>query len=151
MLKVMIVDDEAIVRIGLKSMIDWESHGFQLVGEANDGQRALDLFQKNKPDLVITDLKMPVMDGLQLMRHLNELDARCRVIVLSSYDEFSLVKEAMKLGAADYLLKLEMEPDQLVEVLSGFKSEILQEREEKTQQAQIDEEFQINLSALRRV
>lgn len=53
MLKVMIVDDEAIVRIGLKSMIDWERHGFQLVGEANDGQRALDLFRENKPDLVI--------------------------------------------------------------------------------------------------
>lgn len=151
MLKVMIVDDEAIVRIGLKSMIDWESHGFQLIGEANDGQRALDLFRNSKPDLVITDLKMPVMDGLQLMRELNELDAKCRVIVLSSYDDFSLVKEAMKLGAADYLLKLEMEPDQLVEVLTVFKNEILQEREEKTQQAQIDEEFHTNLSTLRRV
>ncbi|NLY91957.1 MAG: response regulator [Firmicutes bacterium] len=98
MVKVMIVDDEALVRIGLKSMVDWEIHGFQLVGEANNGQRALDLFRESKPDLVITDLKMPVMDGLELIRHLKELDAKCRIIVLSSYDDFVLVKEAMKLG-----------------------------------------------------
>jgi two-component system response regulator YesN len=151
MVKVMIVDDEAIVRIGLKSMIDWENHGFQLVGEANDGQKALDLFRKSKPDLVITDLKMPVMDGLELIRRLNELNAKCRVVVLSSYDDYALVREAMKLGAVDYLLKLEMEPDQLLEVLASFKEEILQERAERRQQAQIDEEIQTNISTLRRV
>lgn len=151
MVKVLIVDDEAIVRIGLKSMIDWESHGFQLIGEANDGRRALEIFRQNQPEIVITDLKMPVMDGLQLIRRLKELSAHCRVIVLSSYDDFSLVKEAMKLGAVDYLLKLEMEPDQLLEALVGFREAILQERAEQTEQAQIDQELQTNISVLRRV
>ena len=91
-------------------MIDWHAHGFALVGEAGDGRRASELFREHQPDLVITDLKMPVLDGLGLIQKIRELSASCRIIVLSSYDDFELVRQAMKLGAADYLLKLEVEP-----------------------------------------
>ena len=72
MLKVLIVDDEAIVRVGLKSMIEWEAHGFELIGEAKDGRSALEMIQAHYPDVVITDLKMPVMDGLALIRAIKE-------------------------------------------------------------------------------
>lgn len=150
MLKVLIVDDEAIVRIGLKSMIDWEEHGFELIGEANDGRRALELYKEHKPDIVITDLKMPVLDGLGLIQQIKELPFPCRIIVLSSYDDFALVRQAMKLGAADYLLKLEMEPAELLKILAGFRHEILQEKETQFRQAQIEQEVKTNLSTLRR-
>lgn len=148
MLKILIVDDEAVVRIGLKSMIDWHAHGFALVGEAGDGRRALELFREHQPDLVITDLKMPVLDGLGLIQKIRELSASCRIIVLSSYDDFELVRQAMKLGAADYLLKLEVEPDQLIKTLNRFRDEITKERDTEIRQAQIHQEIRTNLHTI---
>lgn len=149
MLKVLIVDDEAIVRVGLKSMIDWEAHGFELIGEAKDGRSALEMIQAHYPDVVITDLKMPVMDGLALIRAIKERRYQCRVVVLSSYDDFELVREAMKLGALDYLLKLEVEPEQLLKVLEAFRDEILKEQEAASRQAQIDDAIKTSLSTVR--
>ncbi|NLM55669.1 MAG: response regulator, partial [Firmicutes bacterium] len=138
MLKVLIVDDEAIVRVGLKSMIDWQAHGFELVGEARDGRGALEMIAAYRPDVVITDLRMPVLDGLELLRAINQRQYQCRVVVLSSYDDFELVREAMKLGAVDYLLKLEVEPEQLIKVLEAFRSDISEEQVAASRKAQID-------------
>ena len=150
MLKILIVDDEAVVRIGLKSMIDWQAHGFTLVGEAKDGRHALELFEEHHPDLIITDLKMPVLDGLELIQEVRKISASCRIIVLSSYDDFNLVRQAMKLGAADYLLKLEVEPDQLIRTLERFRDEIVQERNTEMRQAQIHQEIKTNLQTIQR-
>lgn len=69
MVKVLIVDDEAVVRIGLKSMIDWKTNGFDLVGEAPNGEKALELIESQQPDIVLTDIKMPAMDGLELISY----------------------------------------------------------------------------------
>jgi two-component system response regulator YesN len=149
MLKVLIVDDEAIVRVGLKSMIDWEAHGFELVGEAKDGRSALEMIRTHHPDVMITDLKMPVVDGLELIRAINERQYQCRVVVLSSYDDFELVREAMKLGAVDYLLKLEVEPEQLIGVLESFRDDILKEKEVASRKAQLDDAIKTSLSAVR--
>lgn len=117
MLKVIIVDDEAVVRIGLKSMIDWQGAGFELVGEAENGEKALALIQNQKPDIVLTDIKMPGMNGLELISYPYKHEKPI-FIVLSSYDDFHYVKGALKAGAQDYLLKLEVTPELLLEIMN---------------------------------
>ena len=116
--KVILVDDDAVVRIGLKTLVDWRQHGYLLVGEAGDAEQALALAQQHRPDIVITDMKMPGMDGIALIRALKQTDAPPYIIALSSYDDFPLVREAMKCGAADYMLKLELCPQALLQSLA---------------------------------
>ena len=107
LLKILIVDDDATVRIGLKTLIAWEQYGYRLVGEAANGQQAIEIVHREQPHIIITDMKMPVMDGLTLIKTLkNEEGFSVAFLVLSSYDDFELVKGAMKLGAVDYFLKL---------------------------------------------
>ena len=116
-MKVLIVDDEAIVRIGLKSIINWAEEGFDCVLEAGNGVEALLLVQKEAPDLIITDIKMPEMNGLELIEALRENQNGASIIVLSSYDDFEFVRQAMKLGATDYILKLQMTEASLSETI----------------------------------
>lgn len=121
--RILIVDDDTMVRIGLKTVIDWEENGFVLVGEAHDGREALALAQERCPDIIITDIKMPGMDGIALIERLRAQESQAEILVLSSYDEFDLVKRALKLGARDYLLKLNLEPAELVRCLRAIASE----------------------------
>ncbi len=141
-IKILIVDDDTMVRIGLKSIINWEEQGFLLVGEASDGVSALELVENTHPDIIITDMKMPRMDGLEFMRNLVKKKNRAEVIVLSSYDEFSLVKEAMKLGARDYLLKLNLDPQEFIQCIQQV-AENLTESEEPTES--VDSEKNLTL------
>lgn len=121
---VILVDDELLMRIGLKSMINWEEYGFQVVGEAANGKEALDIARRHPPDLIITDIKMPVMDGLELIREASKLLGPCQYVILSCLDEFQFAKEALKLGAADYLIKSDIKPQQLLEVLDSVKRKV---------------------------
>ncbi len=131
MIKILIVDDEVLVRYGLRTMIDWEAYGFEVVGEAADGEKALSLALENPPDIVLTDLVMPRMDGLALIRALKEQLPRAKVIVLSCHNDYELVREAMQLwGALDYLFKLAMQPQEILDVLLKVKSLILEERKQ---------------------
>lgn len=110
MIKTIIADDEILVRVGLKSMVNWQDMGFEIVGEAGDGIQALELCENEEVDLVITDIKMPRMDGLELIRILCERYPSIRVIVLSCYNDGEYIKEAMKYnGALDYIFKIAME------------------------------------------
>lgn len=127
-MKVLVVDDEMVVRVGIKSIIDWEKIGFELVGEASNGVAAFQLIEQTRPDIVIIDIKMPEMDGLELIRRVKEAGYPIKFIVLSSYNEFDLVKQAMKLGASDYLLKMKMTSDSLQEVLYQAKQQITSEQ-----------------------
>jgi len=149
-LKVIIADDEAIVRIGLKSIINWEKNGFEIVGEASDGNQALDLILSQKPDIAIIDMKMPLMDGLALMRRLIELKKSPKILVLSSHDDFYLVKEAMKLGAEDYLLKLEIEPENLIHILKKIANKIEEEHKMAGLELNIDKNIVKNLNVMRK-
>lgn len=121
MLKAMIVDDELLMRLGIRSMIDWEEHGFGVAYEAANGKEALEMAAREQPDLVITDIKMPVMDGLQFIREASKLLPSCKFVILSNFDEFPYVKEALKLGAADYLIKSEISPDIVIELLADVR------------------------------
>ena len=116
-MKALIVDDEAIVRIGLKSIINWAEEGFDCVLEAGNGIEALSLVQNEAPDLIITDIKMPEMNGLELIEALREKQNGASIIVLSSYGDFEFVRQAMKLGATDYILKLQMTEDSLSQTI----------------------------------
>lgn len=128
MFRVLIADDEQAVRIGMRSFIDWKKNDFELVGEAKDGKTALTLIQQTKPDIVITDLKMPGMDGLELINALNGNNFHGKILVLSNYDEFDLVRNAMKAGASDYLLKVTMEPDELLDILKQLCEKLSSEK-----------------------
>lgn len=128
MFRVLIADDEQAVRIGMRSFIDWKKNGFELVGEAKDGKSALTLIQQTQPDIVITDLKMPGMNGLELINALNANNFHGKILVLSNYDEFDLVRNAMKAGASDYLLKVTMEPDELLDILKQLCEKLNSEK-----------------------
>lgn len=103
---VLLVDDEPLVLEGLGFMIDWESHGFRVCGEACDGEEALGRIRELNPDLVVTDIRMPVMDGLRLIEHCtNALNASCRFVILSGHDDFPSALKALTCGVLDYWLK----------------------------------------------
>jgi two-component system response regulator YesN len=121
-MKVFIADDEVIVRVGMKSIIDWHSYGHEVIGEAENGEQAYNKIIKLHPDLVITDIKMPVTDGIELIKKVKEFDPGIKIIVLSGYGEYNLVRDAMKLGADDYLLKLETDPKKLIGLIQRMSS-----------------------------
>lgn len=114
MIEVLIAEDDALTRIGLQSMMAWEQYGYTIVGVAENGQDALTLAIELKPDIIITDIRMPVLDGLQLIRALKHEQLQAQFIILSAYNDFAYVREALQLGAIDYLLKLDIEPDLLL-------------------------------------
>ncbi|MCZ8512656.1 response regulator [Paenibacillus filicis] len=128
-MKVLIADDEALVRIGIKSSIRWEAGGMDIVGEAADGEEALRLIEERKPDVVILDIKMPRKDGIQVLTEMKEKGIRAKVIILSSFDDFTMVKQAMKLGAVDYFHKPSMNEHEIEAVLYKVKEELESERQ----------------------
>ena len=103
--KVFLVEDEIVTREGIRDNVDWASEGFEFCGEAPDGEMALPLIEKSKPDILITDIKMPFMDGLQLSKIVREQMPWVKIIILSGHDEFEYAQAAVKLGATEYLLK----------------------------------------------
>ena len=117
---VLIVDDEPLVRLTLRTSVPWERHGFVYAGEASNGEKALKALRE-RPDtaLVILDLAMPHMNGLEFLRRMAAQGLRPQVIVLSAHDDFPMVREAFKLGVTDYLLKSEMDPARIEDLLDA--------------------------------
>lgn len=105
MLKVLIVDDEAVVRRGIVLGIDWAARGCVLAGEASNGEEGLAAVERYSPSLIITDVRMPRMDGIEMLSRLRERGNRARVILLTAHSDFAYAQSAVKLGADDYLLK----------------------------------------------
>lgn len=150
-MRIIIVDDEPFIRVSFKSYIDWTKYGLKLVGEAGDGEEALRVIDDLKPDLVFLDIKMPRLDGISVLRLLKERGQVPKVIVLSSYNEFEYVREAMKLGALDYIHKPGMNVDGLIAVIMNVKSVLDDEREKLSEYNNIKknvEQNRLNLKAL---
>ena len=118
MKKVLIVDDDFLVRTYLKQMIAWEERGFYIVGDAKNGQEALEILQHDGADILIADVSMPIMDGIELTRWTKKNSPRTHILILSCHDDFIYVKEAMKLGIDDYLLKNNLTEETLLDALN---------------------------------
>ncbi|WP_409344349.1 response regulator [Paenibacillus sp. MBLB4367] len=129
-LKVMLVDDEILVRLGIKSLIDWDKHGFDYVGDAPDGKQALEAMERSAPDILLTDIVMPNMNGLELIEAVRKRYPYTRIIVLSSHNEYEYVRTAMKRGVDDYILKASMKPDELLALLVETADKIAAGRRE---------------------
>ncbi len=125
MLKVILVEDETLVKVGINSLINWRELGFKVVAEGNNGEHGLSLIKEYNPDLVITDIVMPKMNGIDMMRKAKEYKPDITFIILSSYNEFDLVKQAMKYGAWDYILKLNISEESMKEMLINLKEKII--------------------------
>lgn len=141
MLKVFLVEDELVIREGLRDNIPWEQYGFKLAGEASDGEMALPLIRKIKPDVLITDIKMPFMDGLSLSEIVKEEFPKIRIIIISGYDDFEYARQAIATGVEQYLLK-PITRAALRKVLLELKDKIEQEQEQKDYQIQYQDEMQ---------
>ncbi|MDF2924638.1 MAG: response regulator [Paenibacillaceae bacterium] len=128
MIKIVLADDNVMMVEQISRLIPWEQEGFCLAAKAYDGKTALDAIRELGVDILITDIKMPHMDGLELIRHIRSLGLDAKVIVLSSYSDFQLVREALRLGAAEYIMKTELTPPALSKLLEKLKQQLYQER-----------------------
>ncbi len=122
MKRVMIVDDEVLVRLGIQTLIKWENYGYQIVCDASDGEEALQKIRQYQPDIVLTDLKMSPVDGFELISECREKYPHIQFIVLSSYNDFDNVRNAMKMGAFDYVFKLTVKPEELLKIMDEATS-----------------------------
>ena len=141
MLKIFLAEDEVVVRETIKRMIPWEELGFELVGEAADGEMALPLLIRQQPDLLITDIKMPFMDGLTLARLAKKEIPGLKVVILSGYDDFNYAKQAIGIGVEDYLLK-PITKNALIERLSEIRSRYEHEKTQKEYYEKFQREMQ---------
>ncbi len=133
MKKVMLVDDEILIRETIRERVDWEGAGFHYCGDASDGELALPLIEQHMPDILITDIKMPFMDGLELCAVVRQRFPQIKVIILSGYDDFHYAQTALRLGAADYCLKPFSAAD-LLQLLHAVSERIDREESEKRQE-----------------
>ena len=140
MLKVFLAEDETLIREGLRDNIPWEQYGYRFVGEAADGEMALPLIRKTKPDVLITDIKMPFMDGLSLSRIVREELPRTKIIIISGYDDFEYAREAISIGVDQYLLKPVTRMN-LRKVLQELKEKIEQDAEQEDYQTMLQNEM----------
>lgn len=116
-LKIMIVDDEKLLRKGFQYMTNWQSKGIEVVAEASNGTDALAKLETTNVDVILTDINMPVMNGIELTKQVKNLYPQIIVVVLSGYDDYNFIRESMKNGASDYLLKASIDIEELYETL----------------------------------
>lgn len=128
MLKVFLVEDETIIREGLRDIIPWQQYGYILVGDAGDGEQALPMIRETKPDVLITDIKMPFMDGLALSSLVNKELPGTKIIIISGYDDFEYARQAIRIGVEQYLLK-PITKATLTATLSEVREKIENERQ----------------------
>lgn len=123
MLNVYIVEDEYFIRAELLEIIDWSKYGFKIVGQATNGKEAYEYLKNNNVDLIITDIEMPFLTGIELVSKLREEDINTEIVFLTAYSEFTYAQQGVKLGVIDYLLK-PVEEDQLIRCLEKVFSKI---------------------------
>lgn len=148
MYSVFIVDDEHIVLEGIRNTIDWDNSQFTFAGEASDGELALSMIHEMKPDILITDIKMPFMDGLELAKILKKIQPWIRIIILSGHDEFEYAKAAISIGVEDYILKPFTHED-LIKSLTKVAANLDKEKKQLSDMTQLREELESNSTLMR--
>lgn len=115
---VLLVDDEQFMLNSMKTLVDWKAYGFSIAATAHNGKRALEYYKQLRPELVITDIVMPIMDGLELIKEIRRLSEETYILILTAYDEFEYAKKALQSGVADYILKTEIARETFYEKLT---------------------------------
>lgn len=149
MKRLVIVDDEVEVRQSIVNSIDWADAGFELVGDVSNGQEALSLVEENAVDVVMTDIKMPVMDGLELSQHIQIIDPTIKIIILTGYDNIKYAQEAFRWNIHEYLLK-PVSADDLYAALIRVNNAIEADRRQATDINQLTQQYMASLDATRR-
>lgn len=126
MVKIVIVDDEKMIREGLVNTMPWEDMGIEVVGSAGNGLAALEIIREKQPHIVLTDIRMPKMNGIELLQSIREESSKIKVVILSGYDEFAYAQQAIKHGAADYILK-PVNAEELQKVIKRLESDLKEE------------------------
>lgn len=124
MYRVIIAEDEKFVRVGLRSMIHWDSLDMEVVGDAKNGEEAYEFYLRYKPHVILTDLRMPIMDGLDLIRKIRASDKKTKFIIITCLEEFSLVQQALELGVSSYILKHTSGIEEIEEKLESIRMEL---------------------------
>ena len=137
--RILLVDDEPIILSGIKFLIDWEQQGCEIVGTARNGQQAMESIRSLSPDIVISDIRMPVKSGLELLEECSHLPSGPVFIMLTNYQDFDLARQTMRLQAVDYLIKTQLEPDTLITSLARAKAEC--EKRGKIAQVDVMEQY----------
>ena len=130
MIKVFLVEDEVIIREAIHKIVPWNEYGFELIGEAKDGEMALPLIRKLKPDVMITDIRMPFMDGLTLSRLVKKEFPNIKIVIVSGYGDFEYARQAISIGVEQYLLKPFSKSD-FLELLDELRKKFEKEQEQK--------------------
>ena len=146
--KIFLVEDEIVTRENIRACINWEKIGYEFCGEAPDGEIALHEIQKLQPDVLITDIKMPFMNGLELCRIVHETMPHIKTVILSGHDEFEYARDAIKLGVTEYLLK-PISPQELETVLVKLAEQIEEDTGEQERIRALQNQISDNLSLLR--
>ncbi|QQZ61179.1 response regulator [Paenibacillus sonchi] len=146
MIKVLIVDDDNLVRKGLMSMLPWKEYSMEVVGEAKNGEKALEFLAEHKVDLLLTDLAMPVMSGMEFMRIVRKQYPHISIVVLTLHQDFEYIQDCLRLGAIDYIAKVELETDSYDEVMGRIRGRILEEKTKIAAPAVSDEVQQTSYS-----
>lgn len=146
--RVLLADDEEEIRTGISRKIDWASLGFCLVGEAGNGEEALELADRLRPDVVLTDIKMPFMDGLELCRRLRLTLPGARLVIFSGFDDFEYARQAMSLGVSEYILK-PINASELQQVLEKLRDQLDRQRLERRDMETLRRRYEESLPVLR--
>lgn len=137
---VVIAEDELLVRIGIKSSVDWEKNGFKLLGEAADGNEAIQMVRKFLPHILLLDIKMPGMSGLDILKIIQLEKIPTKVIIISGLDDFMSVKSAMQSGAYDYIHKPRMGYEDLLKIILQIQQDCRKEERKSLLQEEVSPE-----------
>lgn len=138
MYSIMIVEDEYLVRQGIASLVNYEQFGMQVIAQAENGREAWQKFQENPADILLTDINMPQMNGLELAKLVRDQAPKCHIVFLTGYDDFDYARTAIKLGADDYLLK-PFSKDDVEEMLAKVQTKLDKERKKAQIQNLVDQ------------
>lgn len=148
MVKVLIVDDDSIARTNIKTLICWNKYGFEICGEAANGESCIEIIKDVSPDIVITDMSMPVMNGVELIDYIEKKYSSVKVIALSGYDEYDYVRQSMKKGAIDYILKHTLNAEILLNTLKMACDMINKERAENDNKCKMQKKLMEGMSIM---